>query len=166
MFFSSNSFLRCAVLIGFALSLFSPVDAVAEVWGVNDKVDGYRNLGRGSCQDARGKMYTYLQRTMTFPDATTCAQQECERFGNLEAYRGFEYSVSKRCTCLFDVDQAPAVPDSGETPEYVGGSDGGNGLVSATSSMPGTVCFTNPGNRIEIKPAFTLLASVAIFMLL
>lgn len=111
-------------------------------------------------------MYTYLQRTMTFPDAITCAQKECERFGNLQAYRGFEFSVGKRCTCLFDVDQAPAVPDSGEAPEYVGGLDGGNGLIFATSNMPGTTCFTNPGSRIEIKAAFALLSSATIFMLL
>ncbi len=62
----SNSLLQCA-LIGVALVLFSSsVDAVnsAEVWGVNVEVQGYRNLGRGSCQDSRGKMYSYLQRTM------------------------------------------------------------------------------------------------------
>lgn len=62
----SNSLLQCA-LIGAALILFSSsVDASnsAEVWGVNVEVQGYRNLGRGSCQDSRGKMYSYLQRTM------------------------------------------------------------------------------------------------------
>lgn len=62
----SNSLLQCA-LIGAALTLFSSsVDASnsAEVWGVNVEVQGYRNLGRGSCQDSRGKMYSYLQRTM------------------------------------------------------------------------------------------------------
>jgi hypothetical protein len=165
----SNSLLRShflAVLIGVACVLLtSTVDAAAEVWGINEKVEGYRNLGRGSCQDSRGKMYTYLQRTVTFPDAVTCAQKECERFGNLEAYRGFEFSVGKRCTCLFDVDQAPVVPESDEQP-YVGGSDGGNGEVYTTSSIPGTICFTNPGSRIEIKAAFTLFTSAAIFMLL
>ena len=168
MFFSNSLFrLQCAVLVGIAFILFPiTVEAAAEVWGVHEKVEGYRNLGRGSCQDSRGKMYTYLQRTMTFPDAVTCAQKECERFGNLEAYRGFEFSVGKRCTCLFDVDQAPAVPDSGEAPDYVGGSDGGNGMVHTTSSIPGTVCFTNPGSRIEVKAAFTVLTSAAIFMLL
>ena len=102
---------------------------------------------------------------MTFPDAVTCAQKECERFGNLEAYRGFEFSVGKRCTCLFDVDQAPVVPESDEQP-YVGGSDGGNGQIHTTSSIPGTICFTNPGSRIEIKAAFTLFTSAAIFMML
>jgi len=103
---------------------------------------------------------------MTFPDAITCAQKECERFGNLQSYRGFEFSVGNRCTCLFDVDQAPPVPDSAETPEYVGGLDGGNGLVYSTTNMPGTTCFTNPGSKIEMKAAVALLSSASIFMLL
>ena len=162
----SNPRFHFAVLICVACVLLtSTVDAAVEVWGINEKVEGYRNLGRGSCQDSRGKMYTYLQRTVTFPDAVTCAQKECERFGNLEAYRGFEFSVGKRCTCLFDVDQAPVVPESDEQP-YVGGSDGGNGDIYTTSSIPGTICFTNPGSRIEIKAAFTLFTSAAIFMVL
>ena len=162
-----NSFLLCA-LIGVAFVLYpSSVEAAAQVWGVNDEVQGYRNLGRGSCQDSRGKMYSYLQRTMTFPDAITCAQKECERFGNLGSYRGFEFSVGKRCTCLFDVDQAPAVPDSGEAPEYVGGSDGGNGDVFSTTEMPGTTCFSaSPGSMIEVKAALALLSSAAVFMML
>mmetsp|Transcript_17219 Transcript_17219/g.34420 ORF Transcript_17219/g.34420 Transcript_17219/m.34420 type:complete len:167 (+) Transcript_17219:136-636(+) len=163
----SNSFLQCA-FIGIAFILFSSSISVeaAEVWGVHEQVQGYRNLGRGSCQDSRGKMYSYLQRTMTFPDAITCAQKECERFGNIGAYRGFEFSVGKRCTCLFDVDQAPPVPDSGEAPDYVGGSDGGDGDVFSTTSMPGTTCFASPGSRIEVKAAFALLSSATIFMLL
>ncbi|KAK1744903.1 hypothetical protein QTG54_004194 [Skeletonema marinoi] len=70
-------------------------------------------------------------------------EKECERFGNIGAYRGFEFSVGKRCTCLFDVDQAPPVPDSGEAPDYVGGSDGGDGDVFSTTSMPGTTCFAS-----------------------
>lgn len=163
----SNSLLQYA-LIGAALVLFSSsVDASAEVWGVNVEVQGYRNLGRGSCQDSDGKMYSYLQRTMTFPDALTCAQKECERFGNLGSYRGFEFSVGKRCTCLFDVDQAPAVPDSAEAPEYVGGTDGGEGDVFSTTSMPGTTCFSNsPGSMIQVSAALALLSSATIFMLL
>ena len=162
-----NSFLQCSLIVVALVLYSSSVDAAAEVWGVNEQVQGYRNLGRGSCQDSRGKMYSYLQRTMTFPDAITCAQKECERFGNLGSYRGFEFSVGKRCTCLFDVDQSPAVPDSEEAPEYVGGSDGGNGDVFSTTKMPGTTCFSaSPGSRIEVKAAFALLSSAVIFMML
>mmetsp|Transcript_22706 Transcript_22706/g.35613 ORF Transcript_22706/g.35613 Transcript_22706/m.35613 type:complete len:166 (-) Transcript_22706:265-762(-) len=163
----ANSLLRCA-LIGVALIFCSSsVEASAEVWGVNAEVEGYRNLGRGSCQDSRGKMYSYLQREMAFPDAITCAQKECERFGNLGSYRGFEFSVGKRCTCLFDVDQAPAVPDSEGAPVYVGGSDGGDGDVFSTTAMPGTTCFSNsPGSMIQVHAALALLSSASIFMLL
>ena len=112
-------------------------------------------------------MLRSIDTTMTFPDAITCAQKECERFGNLGSYRGFEFSVGKRCSCLFDVDQAPAVPDSGEAPEYVGGSDGGDGEVFATTEMPGTTCFSaSPGSMIEVKAALALLSSAAVFMML
>ena len=164
----SITLLQYYALIGIAIILSPTADAKAEaeVWGVNIEVPGYRNLGRGSCQDNRGKMYTYLQRTMTFPDAITCAQQECGRFGNLVAYRGFEFSVGKRCTCLFDLDQAPAVPDSGESPQYVGGSDGGDGEISSTTKLPGTTCFMSPASKMEIKTSFALLSSAAFFMLL
>ena len=99
----------------------SPVDTLVQDTSIvqgGDHVEGYTNLGRGSCQDSRGEMYSYLQRTVTFPNAGTCGKQECERFGNLQSYRGFEYSVAQRCTCLFDIDELPALPNDAEDPEY------------------------------------------------
>ena len=65
-----------------------------------DDVDGYTVVGKGSCQDQRGMQYSYLQRTIEFPNAETCGKQECERFANTESYRGFEFGVaqeSPRC---------------------------------------------------------------------
>ncbi len=106
-----------------------------------DNVAGYTNLGRGSCQDDRGKMYSYLQRTVEFPNAETCGKQECERFGNLQSYRGFEYSVAQRCTCLFDMDEVPAVPNDSEDPKYVSKMDNGNGGVAGISGTPGAWCY-------------------------
>ena len=106
-----------------------------------EDVDGYTHFGRGSCQDSRGKMYSYLQRIMTFPNAETCGRQECERFGNLESYRGFEFSVAKRCTCLFDADEMPAVPEDSEDPTYVSKTDSAMGSVVAVSGTPGTNCY-------------------------
>ena len=106
-----------------------------------ENVDGYNNLGRGSCQDVRGKQFSYLQRVMTFPNAETCGRQECERFGNMEGYRGFEFSVTKRCTCLFDIDEIPVVPNQEDAPQYVSKGDAGNGAVAATSRTPGANCY-------------------------
>ncbi|KAL3822714.1 hypothetical protein ACHAXA_000979 [Cyclostephanos tholiformis] len=106
-------------------------------------VDGYYAVGRGSCQDADGRMYSYLQRTMEFPTAEACGKQECERFGGLEQYRGFEYSVTKRCTCVFDEDKAPPppVPADPEKPEYVTKMKNGVGPIAGTSGTPGANCY-------------------------
>lgn len=106
-------------------------------------VEGYYALGRGSCQDADGRMYSYLQRTIEFPNAETCGKQECERFGGLQQYRGFEYSVTKRCTCVFDAEKAPPppVPTDTEKPEYVSKMDNGVGPIAGTSSTPGATCY-------------------------
>merc|ERR1711957_324169 len=109
--------------------------------GDQDPVDGYTSIGRGSCQDERGKMYSYLQRIMTFPNAETCGQQECERFGNVGAYRGFEFSVAKRCACLFDTDEIPAVPNEADDPKYATKKDSGGGPVAFSSGNPGTHCY-------------------------
>jgi len=122
-------------LLGAALLL------IAMQANAQDDVEGYTNLGRGSCQDSRGKMYSYLQRTIEFPNAETCGKQECERFGNLQSYRGFEFSVAQRCTCLFDVDEMPAVPDDTENPKYVSKTDNGNGAVAGISGTPGAWCY-------------------------
>mmetsp|Transcript_9467 Transcript_9467/g.16466 ORF Transcript_9467/g.16466 Transcript_9467/m.16466 type:complete len:163 (+) Transcript_9467:152-640(+) len=137
-----------------------------------DDVDGYSNFGRGSCQDQRGKMYSYLQRIMTFPNAETCGKQECERFGNLGAYRGFEFSVAKRCTCLFDVDEIPAVPNEADNPKYVSKVDSGSGAVTAVSGTPGAFCYqfnrNSGGFMTGSMGGFytaTLLASATIYMM-
>mmetsp|Transcript_6268 Transcript_6268/g.13554 ORF Transcript_6268/g.13554 Transcript_6268/m.13554 type:complete len:179 (-) Transcript_6268:87-623(-) len=142
-----------------------------------DSVDGYTNFGRGSCQDQRGKQYSYLQRVdsngdgVSFPSAETCGRQECERFGNLEAYRGFEYSVAKRCTCLFDIDEIPAVPNDANNPMYVSKMDNGNGAVTGTSGTPGAYCYQFGRNSGVMTGSMgglfsaTLLASATIFML-
>lgn len=122
------------------LGLVAVVHA-AEEWNDQVPVDGYTGHGRGSCQDERGKMYSYLQRVMTFPNAETCAQQECERFAGAAAYRGFEFSVAKRCTCLFDVDTMPVVPNEEGAPEYASKKDGGMGAVTVSSKNPGTHCY-------------------------
>ena len=121
-----------------------------------DDVDGYSNFGRGSCQDQRGKMYSYLQRIMTFPNAETCGKQECERFGNLGAYRGFEFSVAKRCTCLFDVDEIPVVPNEADNPKYVSKVDSGSGSVTAVSGTPGAFCYQFNVSIISTKMRYFL----------
>merc|ERR1712032_1021772 len=107
-----------------------------------EKVDGYKPMGRGSCMDFRGKMYSYLQRTVEFPSAEACGKGECERFGDSGHYRGFEYSVAKRCTCLFDMEKVPVVPtQSDAAQQYVGNQDAGTDFVAKTSSVPGTDCY-------------------------
>ena len=106
-----------------------------------ESVDGYALLGRGSCQDERGLMYSYLQRTTDFPNADTCAKQECARFLNMQSYRGFEFSVSRRCTCLFDFDKIPAVPNNTTQPTYVTETDNGKGVITGLSGTPGAYCY-------------------------
>lgn len=112
-----------------------------QVARAQEDVEGYTNFGRGSCQDVRGNQYSYLQRVMTFPNAETCGRQECERFGNMESYRGFEFSVTKRCTCLFDIDEIPVVPNDADAPQYVSKADSGMGAVTGTSGTPGGNCY-------------------------
>lgn len=134
-----------------------------------DDVDGYTWYGRGSCQDNRGKMYSYLQRVMTFPNAETCGKQECERFGGMESYRGFEFSVAKRCTCLFDLDALPAVPDESEDPKYVSKMDGGDGAVAGVSGTAGTNCYQFGQNSAVMAGSmgvFTLLATATLYLML
>jgi hypothetical protein len=120
---------------------------LAEAWAAStvgpQAVDGYYPLGRGSCQDADGRMYSYLQRTTEFPNAEACGKQECERFGGLQQYRGFEYSVTKRCTCVFDADKAPTpqVPSNAAEPEYVTKMNNGIGPIAGTSGTPGANCY-------------------------
>lgn len=119
-----------------------------------DNVEGYSHVGRGSCQDQRGMQYSYLQRTIEFPNAETCGKQECERFANSEHYRGFEYSVAQRCTCLFDKDEAPAVPNDESDPKYVTRIDNGIGTVTDVSGTPGTYCYRfgkNAGVMMALK---------------
>lgn len=106
-----------------------------------EDVDGYSHLGRGSCQDGRGKMYSFLQRTIDFPNPETCGRQECERFGNMETYRGFEFSITKKCTCLFDVDEIPDIPTEDDAPKYNDGMESGNGPVAGVSGTPGAYCY-------------------------
>ena len=109
-----------------------------------EDVEGYGNRGRGSCQDQRGLQFSYLQRTVEFPNAETCGKQECERFANSESYRGFEYSVANRCTCLFDIDDVPVVPNDAEDgkQKYLSKPDGGQGPVMGTSGTPGAYCYS------------------------
>mmetsp|Transcript_26676 Transcript_26676/g.56740 ORF Transcript_26676/g.56740 Transcript_26676/m.56740 type:complete len:186 (-) Transcript_26676:198-755(-) len=152
-------------LLGTALLLLE-IQANAQ-----EDVDGYVNYGRGSCQDQRGKQYSYLQRIMSFPNAETCGRQECERFGNSGAYRGFEFSVTKRCTCLFDIDEIPPVPNDANSPKYVSKMDNGNGAVTGVSGTPGAHCYQfarNSGVMAESAGGFyyaTLLASAAFYMM-
>ncbi|KAL7532497.1 hypothetical protein ACHAWF_004164 [Thalassiosira exigua] len=150
--------------VGFII-LFLSVQGHAQ-----ESVDGYANLGRGSCQDQRGKMFSYLQRKMTFPNAETCGRQECEQFGNMGSYRGFEYSVAKRCTCLFDVDELPAVPNDESDPKYVSKMDGGNGPVAGASGTPGANCYQFGRNSGVMRGSIgratfmaTLVASTTLF---
>ncbi|KAL7535797.1 hypothetical protein ACHAXR_006736 [Thalassiosira sp. AJA248-18] len=107
-----------------------------------DDVNGHTNMGRGSCQDARGKQYSYLQKVTTFPNAWNCGRRECERFGMMEGYRGFEFSVTNRCTCLFDSDELPVVPnDQADSPQYISKRDAGDGDITSTSGTPGANCY-------------------------
>ena len=78
---------------------------------------------------------TILYSTVEFPNAETCGKQECERFANNPNYRGFEYSVAQRCTCLFDRDEAPAVPNDESDPKYVTRTDNGIGTVAGKCSI-------------------------------
>jgi len=105
-----------------------------------EEVEGYQYQGRGACLDQNGKLYSYLQRTIEFPNAETCGKQECERFANLESYRGFEFSVVNRCTCLFDIDDISEVV-SNEI-EYVSKQDLGQGPIIGTSGTPGSFCYS------------------------
>lgn len=61
----------------------------------------------------------------------------------MEFYRGFEYSVAKRCTCLFDNDGVPGVQNSAENPEYVSRMNDGFGSVEGISGTPGGWCYKN-----------------------
>ena len=129
-------------VIGGALLLFATAHASDDLTEP-PKVEGYTALGRGSCQDQDGRLYTYLQRPMEFPNAETCGNQECGRFVGKKDYRGFEYSVTKRCTCLFDIEKAPAPPASADPskPDYVTKTNGGNGPIAGTSGTPGANCY-------------------------
>lgn len=106
-----------------------------------EDVEGYLNLGRGSCTDERGQFYSYIQRTLTFPDASTCGAAECAKFGNAPSYRGFEFSVTKRCTCLFDKEKMPPVQNDASAPEYVSKIYNGVDPVAGTSGTPGANCY-------------------------
>ena len=106
-----------------------------------ETVEGYNNMGRGSCVDGRGQFYSYIQRTLTFPDASTCGGAECAKFGNAESYRGFEFSVTKRCACLFDAEKMPPVSNNAESPDYVSKNYQGRDVVMGTSLTPGTTCY-------------------------
>jgi len=121
-----------------------------------DLVDGYINFGRGSCLDNRGKMYSFLQNTMTtFPDAGACAEVECEKWVNLDSYRGFEFSIVGRCTCLFDMDAASSIPESeAESVSHDFGINDGDGLVSSVSGTPGTTCY-KPAVSIDTVKEFS-----------
>ncbi|KAL7518089.1 hypothetical protein ACHAWX_002948 [Stephanocyclus meneghinianus] len=121
-----------------------------------ENVDGYNNLGRGSCIDNRGQFYSYIQRTLTFPDASTCASAECAKFGNAESYRGFEFSVTKRCTCLFDAEKMPPVKNDASNPDYVSKNYQGVDKVVGTSGTPGATCY-----RIGVSVIRFVCANVA-----
>ena len=121
-----------------------------------ESVDGYSNYGRGSCQDQRGKQYSYLQPPLTFPNAETCGRQECERLGNRQSYRGFEFSVSKRCTCLFDIDEVPDVPNGETDPEYKSKMDNGNGAVTGVSGSRGAYCYQFDVSILSMKMQYFL----------
>jgi len=124
------------------------------------KVDGYFKLGKGSCQDSRGKMYSYVQRTSLFPEAETCAG-ECGRWLGAEIYRGFEWSVAKRCTCLFDNDAVPAVPNSEAEPMYVSQLDDGFGVVKGISNTPGAWCYAKGAGSMVGVRMFYVVSAVA-----
>lgn len=130
-----------------------------------ETVDGYTYFGRGSCQDSRGKMYSYLQRTVQFPSAEACGRGECERFGNSNSYRGFEYSVAKRCTCVFDADELPPVPNDPGAPEYVSKMDAGNDPITQVSGVPGTSCYQYGRNAaISLRGSLTSAAAAISLM--
>lgn len=126
-----------SILFGSALLL------LAMVTNAQESVEGYALIGRGSCQDGRGQMYSYLQRTSEFPNAETCGKHECDRFLNMQSYRGFEYSVTHRCTCLFDYEKIPPVPNNSTQPSYVTETDNGNGIVTGLSGTPGAYCYVS-----------------------
>merc|ERR1711982_283135 len=135
-----------------------------------EKVDGYKPMGRGSCMDMHGKMYSYLQRTVEFPSAEACGKGECERFGNNGHYRGFEYSIANRCTCLFDMNKSPVVPEQSGAPEYVNKLDAGTDFVAKTSTVPGTDCCqfkrnsaVGLGRRVRVVTA--ILATTSMYMI-
>lgn len=146
-----------AICAGFALGSSAPACGLNTVPGpsspdsslaapgvdTTDLVDGYVNFGRGSCLDNRGKMYSFLQNTTTtFPDAEACAKAECDKWANLDSYRGFEFSVVGRCTCLFDMDAVSPIPESeAESVSHDFGVNGGDGVVSSVSGTPGTTCY-------------------------
>lgn len=132
-------------------------------------VNDYGNLGRGSCTDTRGQFYSYIQRTEKFPDASTCASAECAKYSNAESYRGFEFSVSKRCTCLFDADRMPPVDNSAENPEYLSKTYNGQGGVAGTSGTPGAWCYRfgkNSANMGSTAGFFvaTIMATTFLFV--
>jgi len=130
-----------------------------------ETVDGYTYFGRGSCQDSRGKMYSYLQRTVQFPSAEACGRGECERFGNSNSYRGFEYSVAKRCTCVFDADELPPVPNDPGAPEYVSKMDAGNDPITQVSGVPGTSCYQYGRNAaVSLRGSLTSAAAAISLM--
>lgn len=136
-------------------SLFgSAILVLAMGTNAQESVDGYSLLGRGSCQDGRGQMYSYLQRTSEFPNAETCGKQECGRFLNMRSYRGFEYSASNRCTCLFDYEKVPAVPNNSTQPSYVSEIDNGNGVVLGLSGTPGAYCYVRSIVALKVNLVF------------
>lgn len=112
---------------------------------------------------------------MTFPDAATCAQQECGNLANMEggayreSYRGFEFSVGKRCSCLFDYDQVPPVQNPAEDPVYVSKMLEADGPAAGASSRPGTTCYArSSGNTVGTSRGFyavTLLTTAVIYTL-
>ena len=119
-----------------ATLLLLPITLLAQ-----EEVNGYLHLGRGSCVDQKGSFYSYIQRTLTFPDATTCGSAECAKFGNAASYRGFEFSVTKRCTCLFDKEKMPPVQNDAASPEYVSKNYQGMEAVAGASGTPGADCY-------------------------
>jgi len=123
--------------------LTSIEEETLEVAASNEDVIGYTTLGRGSCQDSLGKMYSFIQSKFTdFPDAAICASEECDRFQNLQSYRGFEFSVTKRCTCLFDKDALPSILESEPGSQaQVSKVNDGNGEVASVSGTPGATCY-------------------------
>jgi hypothetical protein len=122
-------------IIRLACLLFLPFSSAQE------EVNGYINLGRGSCIDGRGQFYSYIQRTLTFPDASTCGAAECAKFGNAPSFRGFEFSVTKRCTCLFDKEKMPPVQNDAASPDYVSKNYNGVDPIAGTSGTPGANCY-------------------------